>query len=609
MFDTGRFRASLLWSVVAIAATATSTLAAAPASTKTEPFDAFVEHLAADRVRADAIAATDSQYFSGAEQDALDRKLNAKDFQYGTPLVLTERRRRDEAARTALDQLQRYSPGDLTPAQRVSHAMLIWKLRDTLRISNLSDHRFVFEQFRGLQVGLVNFLSQRHPVRNARDVENYLVRLGQLAPLLDQGIVAAQTRAEHGIVPPKFILKSTLDGIDRFLEPEPAKNVLVASLVERAAKLASISAESRSASGAAAEKIVRGEVIPAFQRVRALLAAQMQTATDDAGLWRLPRGAEAYAVALATNTTTDLTPDQVHAIGLKEVARIEAEMDKLLRQLGYTEGTVNVRYEKLEVDSQPLGDPDPRPALLAKFDEILRDAEQRAAFAFELRPKAPVVVQREPLFTEKSAAAHYTAPAPDGTRPGIFWAPLPGPRYDVLSMRTLVYHEGVPGHHFQVTLQQELPEVPKFRQRRSFGGLPVFSEGWGLYAEQLAVELGWYAGDVKGHLGQLYKELFRARRLVVDTGLHAKHWTRQQAIDYGIPAEEVERYVVMPGQACSYKIGMLKILDVRAKAQRELGAKFSLKEFHNVVLRTGEVPLDVLAAVVDEWIAKLQASA
>jgi uncharacterized protein (DUF885 family) len=278
-------------------------------------------------------------------------------------------------------------------------------------------------------------------------------------------------------------------------------------------------------------------------------------------------------------------------------------MDGFLRQLGYKEGSVEDRYKKLEADSQPSAEPDPRPALLARFETHLRDAEKRAALVFDLRPKAEVVVKREPLFTEKSAAAHYSSPAPDGTRPGIFWAPLPGPQFDVISMRTLVYHEGVPGHHFQVALQQELAEIPKYRQRRTFGGISAFTEGWALYTEQLAAELGWYDGDIPGRLGQLEKELFRARRLVVDTGLHAMHWTRQQAIDYGITAAEVERYVVMPGQACSYKIGMLKILELRAKAKQELGAKFSLKEFHNVVLRTGEVPLDVLSQVVDDWIS------
>lgn len=566
-------------------------------------FDELVNALADDWVRADPLAATGSQYFSGAAQDALDRQLIAKDFQYGTPLDFAERVRRAEAARSALTALKKFTPGELDSVQRVSQAMLTWKLADTLRTNDYADHRFVFDQFRGLQVGFVNFLSQTHPIRNARDIENYLARLGQLAPLLDAGIAEATSRAQAGIIPPTFILQATLDGLDRFLAPAPAKNVLVTSLDERAAALNELPAATRTAALAEAEQIVLTAIIPAFQRIRALLAEHHKIATVDAGLWRLPRGAAAYAAALASNTTTDYTPDQIHEIGLKEVARIEQTMDGLLRLLGYTEGSVKDRYAKLTADSQPPADSDPRPALLARFTEILRDAERRAESAFDLRPKAPVVVKREPPFTEKSAAAHYSSPAPDGTRPGVFWAPLPGPKFDVISMRTLVYHEGVPGHHFHIALQQELPAIPKFRQRRSFGGLSAFSEGWALYAEQLAVELGWYEGDPQGLLGQLDKELFRARRLVVDTGLHAKKWTRQQAIDYGIPVSEVERYVVMPGQACSYKIGQLKILDVRAKAKRELGDKFSLKEFHNAVLRTGEVPLDVLSQAIDEWIA------
>ena len=240
---------------------------------------------------------------------------------------------------------------------------------------------------------------------------------------------------------------------------------------------------------------------------------------------------------------------------------------------------------------------------MAEYTRIVRDAERRAATFFDLRPKAPVEVRREPPFTEKNAAAHYNMPAPDGTRPGTFWVPLPGPRFDMTQMRTLAYHEAVPGHHFQIALQQELAEIPRFRQSRAFGGVVAFAEGWGLYAEKLAAEAGWYDGDPRGRLGQLNSELFRARRLVVDTGLHAKHWTRQQAIDYGISVSEVERYVVMPGQACAYKLGKLEILRQRAKVQAALGVKFSLKEYHNLLLRTGEVPLTVLGRVVDDYIA------
>jgi uncharacterized protein (DUF885 family) len=330
------------------------------------------------------------------------------------------------------------------------------------------------------------------------------------------------------------------------------------------------------------------------------LKDQLPRSTDDAGLWRIPGGDKAYAQALARNTTTSMTSDEIHALGLKEVARIEAQMDKLLHELGYAEGTVNQRYVKLEADLQPKVD-DPRAFLLARYTELVRDAEKRAESLFDLRPKAPCAVRREPPFTEKNAAAHYSGPSRDGTRPGIFWVPLPGSPYRIVSMRSLTYHEAVPGHHFQIALQSELEDLPRFRRDRVFGGLSAHAEGWALYAERLAAENNWYEGDKVGALGQLDSELFRARRLVVDTGLHSRKWTRQQAIDYGIKASEVERYVVTPGQACSYKIGELRILALREKAREKLGGKFSLKEFHNLILRNGNVPLDVLEQIVDVW--------
>lgn len=575
---------------------------------KQEQFDVFVDQLAAEWMRADPTGATARQYFAGAAQDALDRQLTAKDFQYGIPFGKAAKAACLGRARRGLGALSRYRRGDLTPVQRASAASLEWELTDAVQMTAVADHRFVFEQFGGLQVSLVNFLSQIHPIRNARDVDNYLARLRQLASVLDQGIVEAQARAQEGIVPPKFILQSTIDGIDRFLSPEPSKNVLVTSLQERAQTLNDLSEGQRATAVTAAERILRGTVLPAFRRVRALLAAQMLEATDDAGLWRLPQGAQAYTAMLRVNTTTDMTPDKIHDLGLREVARVEGEMDHLLRALGYDEGSVQQRYKALEASVQPPSDPDPRAAVLAEHTRILRDAEQRAQTLFDLQPKAPVRVLREPPFTENTAAAHYSAPAPDGSLPGTVWIPLPGPTFKILEMRTLTYHEGVPGHHFQVALQQELPQIPRFRQKRVFGNLSSFTEGWALYAELLAAEAGWYEGDAKGRLGQLYDELFRARRLVVDTGLHAKHWTRQQAIDYGISVAEVERYVAMPGQACAYKIGELEILTQRSKAQSALGPKFSMKEFHNLVLQTGSVPLAVLGQVVDGYIASAMAT-
>jgi uncharacterized protein (DUF885 family) len=581
--------------------------AAAVAQTR-EPFDVFAERVAAEWVRGDPQLATETQYFAGAEQDALDRKLSAfYQRRSGLPIEPAARQARVAQAKRILAQLAGYDRAKLTPMQRASAGVIESNPGRVIEMAPLADHWFVFEQFRGLHTELVNFLSQTHPIRNRRDVENYLVRLQQVAPLIGLGITETHAQARKGILMPRFILTAVLAQLDRFMEPEPAKNVLVASLAERGATVKELSAADRAAFVTEAEQVVRKSVLPAYVRLRELIAAQVPLASDDAGLWRLPQGAAAYAVALRSNTTTNLTADEIHALGLSEVKRIEAQMDQLLRELGYTEGTLQARYDKLNDSVIPPAEPDPRPGLIAEYTSILRDAERRAASLFDLRPKAPVEVRREPPFTERNAAAHYTPPAPDGTRPGIFWAPLPDLRTininTGLARRTVTYHEAVPGHHFQTALQWELTEIPRFRRFGAFGMYSALLEGWALYAEKIAAEAGWYEGDPQGRLGQLYLELYRARRLVVDTGLHAKHWTRQQAIDYGMPANEVERYVVLPGQACAYKIGELEILRLRAKAQQALETKFSMKEFHNVVLRTGNVPLSVLGQVIDDYIA------
>ena len=574
--------------ILALAATASSLLAADPA------FELWADTLAADTMRTNPNAATNTQYFTGADQDALDRKL--------TPLTREYRATRVVAAKNALAELAKFDRTKLDATQRVSAAVIEWSLRSVVAAEPFADFNFVFSQFGGLQVSLVNFLSQTHPIRNRRDIENYLARLDLVAAQVDEGIAQAADAATRGFLMPDFITKSALGQFDRFLSDAPAKNVLVASLAERTAKLKEVSAEERAAFVAAAEKIVGGQIIPAFRRAQTLLLTQLPLTKSDAGFWRLPGGDQAYANALRRFTTTDMTPDEVHALGLREVARIEPVMDGLLKQLGYQGGRIKDRMARLEADRQPPAEPDPRPALLKRYDEILADALKRSESVFDLRPKAPCVVKREPPFTEKTAAAHYTPPAKDGSRPGVFWAPLPGP-FEMTGMRTLVYHEAIPGHHFQIALQRETDSLPRYRRDGIYSGGSAYSEGWALYAEQLAAENNWYEGDIVGRLGQLDDELFRARRLVVDTGLHAKRWTRQQAIDYGIKASEIERYVVFAGQACSYKVGQLKILELRAHAQQALGAKFEIKKFHNLVLQTGNVPLAVLAQEVDDWVA------
>lgn len=588
---------------LALAAAAAPSLAApaapapAPASAQKPgaSFARWADQFAADWVRLVPERATGAQYFSGAEQDALDRQL--------TPRTKAQRARTSALARAGLRKLDQFLAGPLDATERISAETMRWSLAITIAGEPFEDHSFVFSQFSGAHIALVNFMTQTHPMRRAADLDSYLARLAQVAARMDEATARAREAAARALIPPRFILERAQGQVDAFLKPAPEHNVFVTSLAQRSARLDDLTPQARAAAVAKATRIVAEQIVPAYTRTRAWLAQLHPRTTDEAGIARLPDGAAAYQQALANYTGTTLTAAEIHAIGLREVARIEAEMDRHLRQLGYTEGGIEERMRALDKTFQPPAEPDPRPALLARYSGMVRDAEQRSAALFNLKPRAPVEVRREPALTEGSAAAHYTLPAPDGSRPGVFWVPMRGPLFDVIRMRSLSYHEAVPGHHFQLAIQQELSGLPKFRTQRVFGGGSAHSEGWALYTERLAVEQGWYAGDLPGLLGALGSELFRARRLVVDTGLHSKGWTRQQAIDYGIGAAEVERYTVWPGQACAYMLGMLRIVELREKARAALGARFSLPAFHDVVLRAGSVPLDVLGKIVDQWIA------
>jgi len=569
-------------------------LAAIPLPAADAKLDEFFERFSAEWVRANPSLATSSQYFSGPEQDRLDRML--------TPNTAEWRRAMVDRAKRGLAELRRFDRKQFSPSQRVSARVMEWQLDQIVRNESHEHTAYVFSQMRGEPGNVIRFMTDVHPIRNTRDTENYLARLSQVSEQLDQAILEAKQRATKGVIPPRFILAATIEQTQRLTVP-PEQHVLVTTLVDRMNRVPAITAEKKSEARGMAIKIVAESVNPALNRVIALLKEHQTKATADAGLSRLPGGPAAYQERLRQFTTTNLTPDQIHNTGLEQVARISNQMDAVLKQMGYAEGTVEQRYQKASDDHSYPNTPDVRATILADYTKMMRDAEKRADALFDIRPKAPVVVRRIPEFSERNAAANYLFPAPDGSRPGTFNVPLVGPKFSKLGMRTLAYHEAVPGHHFQIALQREDDKLPRFRRDGLLGGFSAFSEGWGLYAEALAIENGWYEGDLPGKLGALNGSLFRARRLVVDTGLHAKRWTRQQGIDYGISVSEVERYVVMPGQACSYMIGQLKILELRDKARRELGSKFAIKEFHNVVLRTGSVPMDVLAEVVDEYIA------
>ena len=466
------------------------------------------------------------------------------------------------------------------------------------------DYTFPLEQMNGVNVGLVEQMTVRHPLLTERDADNYVAALGQVAARMDEAVAEARRLETKAFIPPRFILAATLKQMQSFAGMTPAQNPFVTTFADRMMAIQSLPPARQQQLRADAEKIVTSQIYPAWTRAIAVLQAQTGRATDDAGISRLQGGSAAYAYFLEYFTTTRLTPNDIHEIGLMQVNRLETEMDRLFRQIGRSDGSVKERIEKLKIDLQypnPRSD-ESREQIMRDIDGIIRDAERRAALLFDKRPMSPVVARPFPTFREANAAANYNAPAPDGSRPGTFQYPRRIENMTKFGLRSTVYHETVPGHHFHIALQVENKNRQRFLQLRTFGGIAAITEGWGLYAERLAAESGWYGDDVEGLLGQLDAELFRARRLVIDTGLHSKRWTRQQSIDYGIEASEVERYVVYPGQACSYMIGQLKIIELRENAKKALGDRFSLRNYHNVVLRTGVVPLEILAREVDRYI-------
>ena len=572
-----------------IALAATAPLYAADTPNIDRFFDDFLEKW----VMANPEMATGMRLFSGDVQNRLDSQL--------TEIGDDAAHARIGRAKEGLAGLKQFDRATLTPEQRISAEMFEYQLSDIVAEEPFLAYNFPLNQMSGIQSRLPSLFTDLHPLRNEQDAENYLTRLSAAGGKIDQALAITQTRAKQGIRLPGFIAFETIGQMKRFTQPAPEQNILVASFTERLNKIGTIDSARRAALSTRAEKLVRDSVYPAYRRAVDGLATDNGKATNDAGLWRLPHGAEAYAFYLHRFTTTSLTAEQIHQKGLDEVKRIEGEMAGLFQKLGYKDGTIIARFEKLQNDNSYPDTPDVRDRVLADYAAMLKLNNQRSLEAFDRRPKAACIVQRIPAFQEANAAANYQGPPKDGSRPGIFRVPLPGPKFAKPGMRTLAAHEGIPGHHFQIASQVEMTSLPAFRRQSPFGSMSAYTEGWGLYAERLASELGWYKDDLPSDLGRLNGELFRAKRLVVDTGIHSQKWTREQSIAYGIRQSEVDRYVVMPGQACSYKIGQMRILELREQAKAKLGAKFSLKAFHNVVLGNGSLPLTLLARVVETW--------
>ncbi|GHA72441.1 DUF885 domain-containing protein [Cognatilysobacter bugurensis] len=580
-------------------APAASTQAVDRGAPAAQSVSAFFTEFTDRWMRRNPNAATASRYFEGDLQNRLDREI--------TPQTDAYERETVAVAREGLARLATFDRSAMSDTERVSADLMRWQLQTIVDGERYSDTQYPLNQFGGANVGLPNLMTVIHPVSSAQDADNYLARLELFDERMGEAVAESRAQAAKGVLPPRFILQATIDQMRTFIAPAPAKNPLVTTLADKLASVEGVDAAARQQRVEQAKRIVEQTVYPAWRAAIAELESQLPKSTDDAGLWRFANGAETYEHRLRQFTSTQLTADEIHELGLREVARIENEMDAILRKLGRTQGSVKDRADQLERDLAYPDNDAGRKQLMADIDTMIRDAETRADALFDLRPKTPVIARPYPEYRWASAAASYTAPPLDGSRPGVYQMPLRKDRLTRFGLRTLVYHETVPGHHFQGALAVENEALPKFRQVRALGGISAFSEGWALYAERLAAENGWYEGDLEGRLGQLDAELFRARRLVVDTGLHAKRWTRQQAIDYGIPPSEVDRYVVMPGQATSYKIGQIEIIRLRDKARAALGERFNPREFHNLLLLTGTVPLTLLESEVDAWIAKQRA--
>ncbi len=519
-----------------------------------------------------------------------------------------------EKLKNDLATLRSYDRSALDVDTQVSYDMLDYFLGMQQEGDRFHFHNYPLNQLFGLQNEMPTFMATQHQVESEGEGDDYIARLGKFPRKFDQVMEGLKAREQAGIIPPLFVIQKVLDEMRRFVDAPAKENILYTSFVE---KLDKIPAESmakpvRERLLGEVESAITASVYPAYAGFIAYYEQLQPKASGNNGVWALPDGEAFYNFAVREQTTTDMTAEQVHQLGLSEVARIEAEMNEILIAQGLTEGTIGARVDAISKRPEQLyPDTDKgRAQILADFQSIIDEIDAGLGDTFNVRPKAGVKVERVPEFREKTApGAYYNPPAFDGSRPGIFYVNLRNAG-DVarFGMRTLAYHEAIPGHHFQTTIQQELTGVPMFRKVLPF---TAFSEGWALYTERLAWEMG-FQKDPLDNLGRLQAEMFRAVRLVVDTGMHAKRWTREQAIEYmlqktGMPETEVvaeiERYLVNPGQALAYKVGMNKILELRERAREALGDRFSLARFHDFVLTGGDMPLTQLEARIDAWIA------
>ncbi|MEE9466159.1 MAG: DUF885 domain-containing protein, partial [Candidatus Neomarinimicrobiota bacterium] len=516
--------------------------------------------------------------------------------------------RRQEYTRQTLERLLAIDRGTLSTADQLNYDLFRLEQENAIEGYTFRDELIPVNQMGGIQLGLPTRPSLTK-FRHVKDYEDYLARLNGIPQVFDQTIELMRSGIKLGWVAPRTPLVSVSDQISAQVETSVDESPFYQPFTSFPD---AVGAEDRERLSAAGRQAVAEVVIPAFNSFLTFFTTVYYPATrTEVGAWALPDGDEYYRYRVQVMTTTDLTPDEIHEIGLREVQRIRAEMEWVITESGF-EGNFVEFVEFLRTDPQfYYTDPE---ELLRGYRDICKRVDPELMNLFGRLPRITYGVKPIPDFKAPvSTTAYYNGPAADGSRPGIFYANTydlkARPKYE---MEALAIHEAVPGHHLQIALAMELGELPNFRK---YGGFTAFVEGWGLYSESLGEEMGFYQ-DPYSKFGQLTYEMWRAVRLVVDTGIHNKHWTRQQAIDYFLAntglselniTSEVDRYIVWPGQALAYKIGQLKIKGLRQQATAELGDQFDLRAFHDVVLGRGAVPLGILEEGVTAWIEESRA--
>ena len=590
---------------------AASLIACAPALAAEQPAGAATSQAAVDPQAGKTLNLLADEYYDALARfdpvSASESGDNRFIDQIGMSIAPAERAKQFERYKSFQKRLRAIKRDRLNGRDQTSYDILDYELTTALRFEPFPEHLLPINQMDSLPVTLANYASGQgaQPLASVKDYRAYASRLDQLGPWVDQAIANMREGIKRGIVHPKPVMTSALPQFRQLVAGSPEASIYYSPVKNFPAGFSS--ADKRSLTKLYGD-IIGGKLNPALARLSTFLEKEYLPAARTSTGWNaLPNGADWYTVRVASQTTTSLTPAQIHEIGLKEVARIQGEYGRIGPKMGYTGPAAGLpawvsqqaKYKPFKTDQEVID-------VYRKLDAQLRT---KLPSMFNLMPKSPLDLRLEPELSRATASDHYTPPAVDGSRPGVFWSVVNDPRqYGSTGMVTLYLHEGQPGHHFHIALVQELG-LPNFRK---FGGNNAFTEGWALYAETLGKDMGLF-DKPEDYFGHLNDEMLRAARLVVDTGMHTEGWTREQGIKYfqetlgyseADSRAQIERYMVWPGQALGYKIGSLKILELRRRAESALGDRFDIRKFHDIVLGEGTLPLSLLEAKVDRWIAQ-----